>query len=1166
MRMNSLRWLVSGLALSAAQMTCTTEFNTTRVEAPRAATVGGDVFGVVCERVDVGENPSDLDFSRARPVCAGQTMDPCAAGANGGVGPRVCALAAKRTPIIAALDRVVPSSLYQPMDSMLVRLLPLYGPQNGRFTPGAMVDLPDGTRAPAEDLLPRMTRATANMLGSLANNEEVVSTLSRVSHREGTRPLRLALGMTQVLLSYPRLGQTIERTMNLLREERPGRPAGAGNPQFNILMDVARSETASAQTTRPDATGTTLDALLDLVLSTDDALATNKPRLVVRRDNVGMPRVARSGGNLPSPFTDGNSDGVADSLDGRFVAGSRVINVPTPFATTVTERGVSRDSDGRAMGGGGPIYEYVDMDRTVLGALMRDARPLVNPMQNTALRMARGASVLFGPRRMAMGERSMADVPCPTEDAPNQRCRPPAVQYNQFDSAGAAPALDLAHALGILLGHREIDSTLSVAEQLMSNHSNLLARNMAALLEIDNVSDMTPAARMAPTSLIYDDLIDILRDVARRPGLLEDLLAAVEDPATEQWMRAFATFAVHKDRIEPDWSSQGSMNAPLTGRTFTRMVDYARPDTTDHRVDATGIPSYGPNDNRSVFQRFLHLVYDLDGVRMCNKNGARVNVGIPLPGSYAECEIFEVPDAAVFYLQTVLGEGRSDSPGRIEMKPGFLRLAGNIAPSLMDSILGGNSGIDGFDLTPTPQAVNRMVFSPDVRRTPLLRDLLDPPRTRDGRPAREVHPATIFAWETNNFYAGLRPLARAFNRHEGGLKLFVRMMSWMHLHWATSAAGQYQSSDPRNAFFSRMSGGRNYEPIFAAAMRGDLPAASRELVRVLPTLRVGTRTGRDVIANAVRMIVDHGQFANISYRDGRTTTTRSDGMTRVDQPALFYLFADAFNLMDTQFERDPMARAAWEGARSQLVDTFLGTTGSGSATQFSNRQIPVVGRMALQWARRRIAAHQMAGDTDAWARGLSRRAAETTAGPTFAAAYDLLTVLDSDPMARQAAGDLLTWILDDSGNNADNSFGITLAASGDLLQMMRVDQDIVPLLRGISPVFQRRVNSVEGVEIPDGLVPSALRMLDRAREYDRDNVLDRVLVNLVTRPNAMVAGDEPISVLADAIAENVREVPNENKPLSRNDVRRMLNEVGAFFSDRSRGLEQFYFIVQHRRL
>jgi hypothetical protein len=1156
-------------ALAAVHWTCSPAFDTTRVEAPRAATVGGDVFNVVCERVDVSENPTDIDFSRARPVCAGETMDPCTSGA-GGVGPRVCALGVKRAAVVTALDRVVPNTLYQPLDTMLQRLLPLYGPQDGR---SPLVDLPDGTQAPAEDLLPQLTRGTSALLRSLQRDEDVVAALSRISFREGTRPLRLALGTTQVLLSYPRLGTTIERTMNLLREERPGRPAGAGNPQLNILMDVARNEMGTAQTTQRDATGTTLEAFMDLAFATDDALSTSKPRLIVRRDRFGMPSVARAmDGSLPTPFVDSNMDGAADSQDGRFVAGGRALTVPTPFATTANERGVARDTDGRATTNAGPMYNYVDMDRTVLGALMRDARPLVNPERNTALRLARGASPLFGPRRMVTGAASAVDVACPSEENPNARCRPPAVQYNQFDGSGSAPALDLVHALGILMGHSEVDATLGTAEALMTNHSGLLARSVAALLEVDRVADMTPNARMAATATIYDDLMDILRDVARRPGLLEDILAAVEDPATERWMRAFAVFATHKDRIEPDWSSAASMNRSLAARTFSQRVDHARPDTTDHRVAADGISSYGANDNRSVFQRFLHLVYDLDGVRMCNKNGARITatvlgVNVTLPGSYAECEVFEVPDSAVFYLQTVISDGAMGGPGRLELRPSFIGALSRspISAGLFESTLASSSQIDGFDLTPTPQAVNRMVFAPDVRRTGLFRDLLDPPRTRDGRPIREVHPGTIFAWETNGFYDGLRPLARAFNRHEGGLKLFVRMMSWLHLHWATAAAGQYQSANPSAAFFSKLSGGRNYEPIFAAAMAGDLPAATRELVRVLPTIRVGARTGRDAIANAVRMIVDPGQFANIAYRDGRTTTLRSDGMTRVDQPSLFYLFADAFNAMDTRFDADPPARAAWEGARSELIDTFVGTTGSGATTQFSNRQIPVISRLALQWARRRIATHRMAGDLDPWARGLARRAGESTSGPTFAAAYDLLVVLDSDPMARQAAGDLLTWLLDDSGTNADNPFGLTLAAAGDLVQMLQVDGDIVPLLRGASPAFQRRVTSVEGPVIPDGLVPSALRMLDRSREYDTAHTLDSVLINLVARPAGTNPGDEPISVLADAIAENTRVIPNEAKPLSREDVRRMFGEVDSFFSDRSRGLEQFYYIVQHRR-
>ncbi|MDP3277297.1 MAG: hypothetical protein Q8Q09_19065 [Deltaproteobacteria bacterium] len=1154
---------VLGAVALVTTATCAPAFDTTRVEGPRAETVGGDVFGVVCERVDVSENPTDIDFSRARPVCAGLTMDPCMS-AEGGVGPRVCAMASKRTAIVGALDRVAPMSLHRPLDQLLQQLLPLYGPQDGRFTMGALVDLPDGTQAPAEDLLPRTTRSVSELLRSLIRDEEVVSAISRISFREGTRPARLALGATQAMLSYPRMGQSIERMMSLLRPADGDRPAGAGNPQLNILLDVARSEMSRAAPApaSPAAVGTTLDAVMDLVFRQDDALSTGKPRLIVRRDSFGMPRVARAmDGSLPMPFVDANSDGAADSQGGRFVAAGRVLNVPTPFATTTAAGGGMRDPEGRALTNLGPMFEYVDLDRTLMGALMRDTRSLVRPDNNIALQLARSASGFFGPRRMVTRDDASADAACPTDEDPRRRCRPPALQYNSFDATGSAPALDLLHALGILLGHREVDPVLETAQQLMTNHAGLLARNTAAMLAIDRVSDMTPAARMDARSVIWDDVVDIVRDISRKPGLLEDLLTAVQDPATEQWMRAFATFTVHRDRVEPDWTSASRMNASLASRTFSQRVDYARSDIVDQRVGPDGVTSYGPNDNRSIMQRFLHLVYDLDGVRMCNKNGARViTFGIPLPGTYSACEIFEVPDAAVFYLQTVIGTGN------IEMKPGFLRLAGNISPALMDGILSRETEIEGFDTTPTPQAVNRMVFAPDVRRTAMLRGLMDPPVTRDGRPVREVHPGTIFTWETSGFYNGLMPLARAFNRHEGGLKLFVRIMSAMHLHWATASAGGYQSTDPMRPLYSRMSGARNYEPIISAAMAGDFPAASRELVTVLPRLNVGGRTGRDVIAQAVRMFVDPAQFAGIAYRDGRTTTTRSDGTTRVDQPSLFHLFADAFNAMDPVLDAPPATRTSWESARSSLVDTFMGTTGTGATTTFSNRQIPVISRHLLQWARQRIAVHRTAGDLDPWARGMSRRAAEVTSGPAFSAGYDLLAVLDTDVPARTAAGDMLSYFLDDSGTNPDNPFGLTLTAMGDALQMLRVDSDIDPLLRAMAPAMQRRVTSTEGVEITDGLLMSSLRLLDRSRQYDTNQVLDRVLMNLVSRPNPNVAGDEPISVLADAIAENTRVRPNENKPLSTDDVRRIFGEVESFFSDRSRGLEQFYYIVQHRRL
>lgn len=1158
-------WLsFAGVSLTTVAITCSPDFDTTRRPTMHADTVGGDVFEIICARVDASENPADVDFTRARPVCAGQTLAPCMMpNTNGGVGPRVCHLGARRTEIVSALDRLVPPSMYRQMDQYLLNILPLYGPENGRFGMNITVTAPDGTQVPAEDLLPRTTRSVTTLLRSLARSEETVAALSRMSFRQGMRQQNLSLGMTQAMMSYPQLGTVVERTMNLLRADRPGHPAGAGNALLNILMDVARSEMTVAAPAPPEdqQRGTTLDAVMDLMFRGDDGLITNKPRYIVRRDTVGMPRVTHIGGALPMPFVMG-PNGNAQSENGQFTANGRVLNVPAPFDYPGSPM-VTRDTQGRVVTAAGPLYEYVDLDRTVLGALIRDSRPLVNPEKNTALRLARGASVLFGPRRMAETPQS-GTVPCPSDEDASRMCRLPSVQYNSFDaSMGSAPILDLINAAGYVLGHPDTDPALATAESLMTNNAGLLARNLAAILEIKRVSDMTPRAVMSPTANMWDDIVDVVRDIAAKPGLLEDVMTAMQDPASEQWLRTLGVMATRRDRIEPDWSSRATMNASLASRTLTQPVDYSRPDTQGLMVNAQGIASYNAQmENRSAMQRFLHLVYDLDGVRLCNKNGAQVvALGISIPGTYAECEMFEVPDAAVFYVQAVLGEAS------IGLKPGFLRLVQGIGPALFDATLQSGTEIDGFDTTPSPEAINRMVFAPDSRRTAMLRGMIDPPRTRDGRPVREVHPGTIFTWETNNFYAGLRPLARAFNRYEGGLKLLIRLFSALHLHWATEGNGmQYQRANPMNAFYSHMSGAREYEPILGAAMAGDIPAASRELINLLPRINVGNgRNGLQAMAALARVIVMPNAVTGVRYRDGRTTTTRSDGMTRIDNPSLFFLFADAFNAMDTQFATNMEAKTAWESARSELVDTFLGTTGSGAQTTFSNRQIPIVSRLAIQWGRERLNAHRMQGDLDAWSRSFARRAGETTSGPTFSAAYDLLTVMDTDPMTRRAIGDLLYYMLDDSAANSDNNMGLTLSTLGDTLQMLRVDSDIDPFLHGLAPAFQRRVTSPDGPEIPDGTVPAVLRLLDQMRDVDTDRVMDRLMPNMVARSSAN-SNDAPISVIADAIAENSRTTPGDRGPLSRDDVRKVFGEVDSFFSDRSRGFEQFYYIVQHRRL
>src|SRR5688500_12821143 len=92
---------VAAVGLLGTTTMCAGECSTERVPRdPADTTVGEEVFRVLCERVDVGESPTDVDFSRGRPVCLGLP------GADATmVGPKVRALAGRRRAVVAGLDR-----------------------------------------------------------------------------------------------------------------------------------------------------------------------------------------------------------------------------------------------------------------------------------------------------------------------------------------------------------------------------------------------------------------------------------------------------------------------------------------------------------------------------------------------------------------------------------------------------------------------------------------------------------------------------------------------------------------------------------------------------------------------------------------------------------------------------------------------------------------------------------------------------------------------------------------------------------------------------------------------------------------------------------------------------------------------------------------------------
>src|SRR5262249_42886217 len=146
--------------------------------------------------------------------------------------------------------------------------------------------------APAEDLIPQTTRALATLTTALATDSEALGAMARVSHHQGYRPPGVALGLTRSVLSYPQLGDVLNRTLALFHEPHSGLGPGPSYADFNTALDVLRGEltTTGPAPEADQRQGTTLDATTELLFSTDAALSTSRARLLVRRDRYGMPR------------------------------------------------------------------------------------------------------------------------------------------------------------------------------------------------------------------------------------------------------------------------------------------------------------------------------------------------------------------------------------------------------------------------------------------------------------------------------------------------------------------------------------------------------------------------------------------------------------------------------------------------------------------------------------------------------------------------------------------------------------------------------------------------------------------------------------------------------------------------------------------------------------
>jgi hypothetical protein len=460
----------------------------------------------------------------------------------------------------------------------------------------------------------------------------------------------------------------------------------------------------------------------------------------------------------------------------------------------------------------------------------------------------------------------------------------------------------------------------------------------------------------------------------------------------------------------------------------------------------------------------------------------------------------------------------------------------------------------------------------------------------------------IFTLEKLGFYEYLEPIVTAFadapcdaakgETPDCGERLFVRAIDIFYKHWAGKDHGpECDQSDPKRACSE--AGVYRYEPIAAEAFRGDivpaLHAFAVDALKITTTISRGPNAGKvltaaEVLEKLTRILfsVDYATQKHLVDRSGSPLTKWVDG-TAQPQVTIFNLLADGLHKMDLRFEEackgkagadldackedTDLRRGQWRRARSQLVDEFLGVEGTAENTRFKDRALPRILSAAMKAIREQTNAECPARESGAactWAtKDFGDKLASVIDGPLFAALADVMEKLRKDEGARREAERFMTYLL--AGEGTPDATQATLASLADAVQILADDTTFAPILNAAAVAANDKDDPEGKGALVTGL--DALKALT-SDAYDKHHILDHVLPNLVT-PLDGGKNLAPLEIIMDTIADVNRLDASKSsdfhgEPLTTDDYKAIFDVTRDFMTDETRGLEQFYAILQRR--
>ena len=978
-----------------------------------------------------------------------------------------------------------------------------------------------------------------------------------------------------------------------------------------------------------------LEMMQQILFASDPAFGGGSPQFIVKRDSRGYAAIAT--GAVPAPFVDANKDGLPDvDESGRFVTTDKSIAPsPFPFPGSAT---ATRDPAGRAVAGTRLLYDYIDTSHSFAAQMMADLKPLVNPdpeaKHETLMDMLGGLHVAVGPRAQktkaypggktvqydgiatdspmldliyAMGvilsDRTSDSTLALTRELfatkPKEMARVTGAMIAAFDIAQKHPEAKLPRTATFWDENLETMSAIAREPGLLEDVMKALAAPESAQLgtifsrfanlkdEItydkndinggpwnlttNSKSDMkTPVDRAAPTtgknrSALYRFL-----------GLISDTtgVTACNKPGARVHAKAFGL----------------NVTMPIGGGTYTECEVFKLENLAAFYLDSIANAAQYEPDTKPNKKGTFYLRNDLLRTGIVGIGAATVGLmedSSLLTGFWTDTSSRTLAAKPEWLNRLVFFDLDNDTVNTTTK---------TFIADLQGEFIGTSVCPERIIDDPNPGA-------PDASADGKVHGLRNCP---SGQWLQERGKHTLFTWENFGFYNAMRPLLGAFVKHNRE-DLFLALSNSTYKHWPGAEASADECRLAGNKTCPK-SGMNSYEPLIAEAFATDVLPAITELAKALENLpikqcdtvdpttkactKVTPRTGIDVAAAAARAMLDADYAKNtlqLKDRKGAATAKRNDATT-VPQVTPAYLLANALGSIDTAFDKyeeqhpeDKDRRANWRRARSQLVDQFMSVSGAGPTAVFANPTMPKMTPVIIDMVRAQLNAHCPKSFTPpfercTWARDeLAKKAEETLAGPLASAGLDMMEAIRADKDGRHEMEVLMQYLLDAASKN--DALASMLASSNDLVQLLRDDENLVPLFHVLASAMGASKKDANGRVIEKSLVDAQMALLAKVsgRYFDKDNkeicrreidpnqVLAVALSNLVTPvKDGSFKGQAPLEVIIDVIADVNRVDPTQayEGTLNRSDYAFVSENVVDFLTNKERGLEQFYEVIR----